>query len=126
LNRGYASAQAVIVTQETLTQRELARWLLATEIGDSPMLDSAELTELVDAAERVCQKLCQRGAPLVTATGFQALMTRALRRGAGEFAFLAGVQVGAASATYLPGLRRDGQQLEPTMLRDALTLVFGG
>lgn len=105
----------------TPAQRDLARWLLAQELGDAPAAEA-----LPDAAERACQKLCQRLARMLTAAGCQALLTRALHLARGEFPFLDGVRAGATADAYLDGLRAKAEGIEPATIHDALTAILAG
>jgi hypothetical protein len=99
-------------------QRNLADWLQAQEAGDR-----LELNALPAATERVCQKLCERLAALVTSVGSRALLTRALYLARIEFPFLQGVQVGTLPNLSLDGLRVSVQGVEATQLRDGLSAL---
>mgnify|MGYP005870018033 CR=1 FL=1 len=79
---------------------DLARRLLAQEAAGrcSP-------PALAEATERACQKLRQRIALLLGQAGFHALLTRALQLAAAEAPFLQGVRVDGEAAGPLPGLR---------------------
>ena len=107
------------MTAVTPAQRDLARWLLEEEMGDL-----REPEALLDAAERACQKLCQRLARLVTVVGYQALLARALHLARGEFPFLDGVRGGATEDACFDGLRAKTEGIDPAMLRAALTTVL--
>ncbi|MGI9145941.1 MAG: hypothetical protein ACR2IK_05250 [Chloroflexota bacterium] len=109
------------MTAATPAQRDLARWLLMQELRDSQ-----EAEALPDAAERACQKLCRRVARLVTTAGCKALLARALHLATAEFPFLAGVEANPAPDTYLEGLPARAERVEPSTMRDALTLVLAG
>lgn len=87
------------MTVATPAQRDLARWILIHEMSDGP-----EAEALVDAFERTCQKLCRRLARIVTVSGSQVLLARALRLGQGEFSFLNEVRAGDSTETCLEGL----------------------
>lgn len=105
----------------TPEQVDLARWLLAREIGHA-----SEPEALPDAAERACHKLFQRLARLVTMSGCQALLARALHLAQTEYLFLDGVRAGTIEDTCLDGLRETAAGLEPSSLRAALTAVLAG
>ncbi|MGD9892654.1 MAG: hypothetical protein AB7R89_13470 [Dehalococcoidia bacterium] len=101
----------------TPAQRNLARWLLAQELGTVPEV------ALPDAAERACQKLGRRLTRLVTEVGYQALLARALHLARGEFPVLDEVRAGRLADVCLDGLPARAA-VEPATLREALTAVL--
>jgi hypothetical protein len=103
----------------TPAQRDLALWLLEAEMGDA-----REPEALLDAAERVCQKLCRRLTRLITVIGYQALLARALHLAKGEFPLLDEVRAGATDDACFDGLRAKTKGVDPVMLRAALTTVL--
>lgn len=90
------------------------------------MGNEREPQALLDAAERVCQKLSVRLARLITAPGAQALLARTLHVTTNEFSFLSAVRAGTTSPTCLEGLNEGMQNIEPSQVRDALSAVVAG
>jgi hypothetical protein len=88
------------------------------------MSDGPEAEALVNAFERTCQKLCRRLARIVTVSGSQVLLARALRLAQGEFSFLNDVWAGDSVETCLEGLRPSEADIEPSTIRLGLTLVL--
>lgn len=103
----------------TPAHQELARWILASEMGDRQ-----EPTAVAEAAELACQKLSQRLARLVTVAGGQALLARALHLARPDFPFLEGVRPGSSPESCLEGLREHVQRVEPARAREGLALVL--
>lgn len=86
----------------TPAHQELARWLLAQEMGDR-----TDPRTSVEAVERVTTKLSAGMTLLVSSDGYRALLGRALYLARAEYAVLDGVRVGT-SDVYLEGLRETG------------------
>ncbi|MFN0070911.1 MAG: hypothetical protein ACKVVP_05410 [Chloroflexota bacterium] len=97
---------------------DLARWLLMHEL-DGPESTAA----LPEAAERVCQKLCQRLAALVTVAGSQALLGRAIYLATADSPFLVGVRVGNLQDACLDGLSEHIQAREPGVAAHGLLTI---
>jgi hypothetical protein len=81
------------------TDSDLAGWLLAKETGVD--LDAQRLA---DGAERVCGKLFGRLSRLISSTGCQGILSRALHSACRGFPFLEGVGAGTVPGLYLAGL----------------------
>jgi hypothetical protein len=98
---------------------ELAKWVLAQE-----MSDGGEDLPLPDAAERACQKLLDRLAKLITASGSQALLARALHLSQADFIFLQGIEPGLTPETYLAGLRQSAGGRDPALVARGLATLL--
>jgi hypothetical protein len=105
--------------QTTPAQRDLARRLLAREMG--ARRDPAALPE---ATGRACRKLCERLAKLVTAAGCRALVGRALHLASAESPFLEGVRAGSPPETCLEGLGERVQGVEPAAAEHGLAAIL--
>ncbi|PZR99203.1 MAG: hypothetical protein DLM70_15780 [Chloroflexi bacterium] len=99
--------------------RDLARVLLTMEMGDQ-----TSLAALPAAAERAFQKLCRLLAELVTRTGCQALVARALHLTRFEFPFLAGVRATTNRDVPLEGLQESLGDVEPAHAHEGLVLLL--
>jgi hypothetical protein len=97
----------------------LARWLLARELADAH-----DPGALAAAAERVCHKLAVRLARLITPTGYEALVARALHFTRGQFGFLVAVQVGSGSGPCLVKLAETVQGVDPAEVYDGLAALL--
>jgi hypothetical protein len=106
---------------EFAAQRELAYWLLASELSDM-----SEPGALFDAAERVCGKLSRRMARLITADGYSAILARALHLAMAEFPFLDGVRASGATNACLEGLRELAHTVDAPKIREAVVAVLAG
>jgi hypothetical protein len=95
----HAARHSAGTSRVSVIHADLASWLLAKEIGAE--LDACGQAA---AAERVCQKLSRRLSRLVSPTGSQAILSRALHLARAEFAFLEGVRVGTPPEACLVGL----------------------
>jgi hypothetical protein len=105
--------------QTTVAQRDLARRLLAWELGDVQ-----DPSALPDAAERACRKLCRHLAKLVTMAGSHALLARALHLAKVEFPFLEGVQSCPPPEVCLDGLRERVRGVEPALAQRGLAAIL--
>ena len=103
----------------TPAHRELARWLLAREMGGRD-----EMTDLIAAADTACRKLSRRVARLVTFVACQALLARALHLARRDFSFLEGVRPGPAPDVCLEGLAERVRGVEPAQAREGLATVL--
>ena len=108
------------LSRPNVAHAEVASWLLAKEIGAE-----ADACDQSAAAERVCQKLSQRLARLVSPAGSQAILSRALHLARAEFVFLAGVRAGTPPAAYLVGLSERMTNVEAGEARRGLLAVLG-
>ncbi|HLZ31267.1 MAG TPA: hypothetical protein VKV73_28455 [Chloroflexota bacterium] len=99
---------------------ELAKWLLTRESSD---VDSA--VSVPEAAERVCQKLLERLAKLITPSGCHALLARALHLACEDFRFLRGIQPESTAGTYLGGLMRSAEGTDPGQVHRGLAWLLG-
>ena len=106
---------------ETAAPRELAHWLLTSELSDV-----SEPGALFDAAERVCAKLSRRLARLITADGYSAILARALHLAMAEFPFLDGVRPSSSTNVCLEGLRELAHTTDATRIREAVVAVLAG
>ena len=84
-------------------QRRLAVWLLRRDVNDSDEPDV-----VLGAGERSLQMLCVRLAKLVTASGTQLLLARAIHLAAVENPILLSVRAGMVPGLCLEGLRESG------------------
>jgi hypothetical protein len=84
-------------------QQQLAVWLLRRDVNDSDEPDV-----VLGAAERSLQMLCIRLAKLVTASGCELLLARAIHLAAVENPFLRSVRAGLVPGMCLEGLRESG------------------
>jgi hypothetical protein len=107
------------VATATPAHQDLARWLLAREMGDR-----ADRADPVGAAESACRKLSECVARLVTVVAFQALLARALHLARAEFPSLAGVRPGPSPDACLEGLSERLEGVEPARATEALAAVL--
>jgi hypothetical protein len=105
-------------SRAAMSHANLARWLLERETV-------AEADDPVVAAERVCQKLSPCVSRLVSPTGFQAILSRALHLAAANFPFLVGVRAGMAPAMWLKGLDEHVQDIDAGEAVNAVLAVLG-
>jgi hypothetical protein len=106
----------------TPAQWALGQWILDREF----VAADGEAAALLGAAEQACQKLGRRLAQLITAAGYQALLTRALHLARRDFSVLEGVRVGATTDLCFDGLAALLDGVEPATMRDALTAILAG
>jgi len=99
---------------------ETAQWLLALETRNAE-----DVLGVADAAERACQKFLDRLARLITPSGCQALLSRALYLAQADFQFLAGIDRDLAAAAYLDGLRHRAEGADPRLVHRALAALLG-
>ncbi len=97
---------------------DLANRLLAAEGRLGPNAPG-----VAGPAERVCQKLSRRLSRLVSPTGSQAMLSRALHLTRGEFPFLGGVRAGATPEACLEGLDESMQDVDAATARQGLLAV---
>jgi hypothetical protein len=107
------------VAAATPAHRELARWLLAREMGDR-----RDPAVLVDAAESACRKLSGAVARLATVAASQALLARALHLARAESPFLEGVRPGPSPDVGLEGLAEHLREAEPARAREGVPTVL--
>lgn len=115
-----ARRKRVCVSESISAERQLAHWLLVTE-----MTNSVAPEGLPEAAERVCQKLGMRLARLITLAGFSVLVGRALHLARSEYSFLTAVRAGSPPGQWLEGLSERIQGVESEQARAALTAIVG-
>ena len=102
-----------------VAHHDLAAWALATEMGDG-----RELKDLHMAAERACQKLCQRLSTLVTVEGYRAMLARAMQVAAVEFPFLDESSKGPPTSCLGDIATSNG--IPKATVHDGLTAVLAG
>ena len=100
-------------------QRQVALWVLRQESNDADGADSMQA-----ALERSCQKLCVRLAKLVTATGSQALLARAIRLAAADAPFVGGLRAGVVPAACLEGVHDATRGVPPELAQTGLVAVI--
>lgn len=79
-----------------------------------------EVPELVDALQRVCEKLHEQVGPFVGAEGFRVLLARALHLATSEHSFFQRVEVASQSEACLEGLHQNVQGLDPSEVRHGI------
>lgn len=99
---------------------ERARWLLAREMGDAQ-----DALRIAEAAERTCQKLLDRLAKVITPSGCQALLSRALRLARADFRFLSETEPGHTAGAYLEGLRKRAEGVDQGQVDRGLAALLG-
>jgi hypothetical protein len=99
---------------------EMAQWLLARE-----MSDARDMLGVSEAAERACRKLLDRLARLITPSGCQALLSRALHLAQADFRFLRGIQPKVTAGTYLEGLSESAEGTDPGQVHRGLVSLLG-
>jgi hypothetical protein len=100
-------------------RRDLASWLVANEIGTETSGDAA-----LAAAERVGAKLSHGLSRTISATGSQALVSRALHLAQAEFPFLQGIRAGLAPGMCFEGLTEVARDLAPGEAASGLLAVL--
>lgn len=95
---------------------DFARRLLLHEARSTP--------DHVDAMERVCLALHGRFAPLVSSAGFDALIRRAIKLAARDFAFLAAVNPPTGAPCSGDGFRQAVQGRQSTETTAAVTAIL--
>lgn len=129
VDRHLVAAPAVALPERRLQPRlvgpaqehlDTAAWLLARE-----MSDAREMLAEADAAERVCQKLLDRLARLITQSGCQALLARAMHLAQADFRFLRGIQPIPMAGTYVEGLRESAEDTDPGQVHRGLATLLG-
>jgi hypothetical protein len=100
-------------------QRRLAVWLLRRDVNDSDEPDV-----VLGAAERSLQMLCMRLAKLVTASGCQLLLARAIHLAAVENPILRSVSAGMVPGVCLEGLRESGPGVALEQMEAGLVAVM--
>ncbi len=97
---------------------DFAQRLLLHEAGKSPRPD-----DLAGAMEQGCRALHSRLAPLVGATGFDAIIRQAVRLATGDFPFLSAVEPPITNCA-VDGFRQSAEGREPKEVGDALTAIL--
>jgi len=105
---------------EITDQRTLARWMLAAEMRDHQGPEAP-----AEGAESACSKLCRRLALLVTVSGGQRLLARALHLARSQFPFLGEIRVGTTPDTCLSGLKDSLCGVDPEEAREGLVVMLG-
>jgi hypothetical protein len=77
-----------------------------------------------EAAEQVCQKLSRRLSRLVSPSGSQAILSRALHVAQADFPFLTGVRAGSAPGACLEQLNERLAGVDPEQVLDGLLAVL--
>jgi len=104
----------------TPSQVAMARWLLTSQTGEG-----GRLLETPEAAERVLRLLSRRLADLITTTGSEALLSRAVHVAAPNYPFLqrvAGVRSDEALAVRL---RESASGVDPGQVPAGFLAVLG-
>ena len=104
-----------------VAHHDLAAWALATEMGDG-----RELKDLHMAAERACEKLCERLSTLVTVEGYRAMLARAMQVAAVEFPFLDESSKGPSTSSPCLGDIATSNGIPKATVHDGLTAVLAG
>lgn len=101
---------------------DLARRLLAHEVGSRPNLDAS-----AEAIERIHDKLGGRMNILVGQLGFAALVSRALHLARREHPILTGISIDVQSGSGLQGMREFAQanDADPATATTALVAIVG-
>ena len=107
------------MTQVPASLTDFARRLLLHEAGDR-----RSARDLVDAMERGTLGLHGQLAPLLSSTGFDALVGRAVKLAARDFAFLAAVTTTTPRSGSLDGLRQAAESREPQEVEAALVAIL--
>lgn len=107
------------MNEPTQAHRELARWLLAQELGDAENPVSVDV-----AADRACGKLFQQLSPLVGVAGYQALLGRALFLCRVELPFLDGLRPGTEPGSFLGELRASTVCLDSASVQGGVIVVL--
>jgi hypothetical protein len=107
------------MTQVPASLTEFTRRLLAHEAGNR-----RSARDLVDAMERATLGLHGQLAPLLSSTGFDALIGRAVKLAARDFAFLAAVTTTTPRSSSLDGLRRAAESRDPQEVEAALVAIL--
>jgi hypothetical protein len=105
------------MTQVPASLTDFARRLLLHQAGDR-----RSARDLVDAMERGSLSLHRQLAPLLSSTGFDALIGRAVKLAARDFPFLAAVTTPKSGS--LDGLRQAAEPLEPQEVERALVAIL--
>jgi hypothetical protein len=108
------------MTTATLSQRTLARWLLASEPGTGDGSDSA-----LGAAATVFDKLSHRLSLMVTLRGSEALLRRAVRQSRAEFPFLDRITAASPAGSLIARLCEATTTVEPDQAHEGLATVLG-
>ena len=107
----------------TAVHRALAGWILEQESGSA-----ASPEALQDAAESACEKLTQSFAPVVTGSGMDSVIGRALHLARPQFPLLEGVtarNMRTADGPCLQGLLSSLQGVDPAEAMKAIVAVLG-
>jgi hypothetical protein len=107
------------MTQVPASLTDFARRLLLHEAGDR-----RSASDLVGAIERGCLGLQGQLAPLLSSTGFDALVGRAIKLAARDFTFLAAVTTMTPRSCSLDGLRQAVEPREPQEVEAALVAIL--
>ena len=108
------------MTTVNSAQLTLARWLLATELGTYDGSDPA-----LGAAATVFDKLSQRLSLLITLTGSEALLRRAVRLSRPEFPFLDRIEPVSLAGSLIARLCNAATTAQPDQAHEGLVTVLG-
>jgi hypothetical protein len=108
------------MTTATPSQRTLARWLLASEPGTAEGSASG-----LDAAATVFDKVNYRLSQLITPTGSEAVLRRAVRLSRVEFPVLDRVDAVTPAGSVVARLCEAATTVEPDQAHEGLVSVLG-
>lgn len=98
---------------------DFARRLLRHEAQSGGHAD-----EIAVGFERACRALHERLAPLISSSGFHALLARAFKLAARDAPFLAGVRISTNGDCALSGLDGGIEKRDPAEIADGLTAAL--
>lgn len=99
---------------------EMAQWLLARE-----MRESTAILTVPEAAERAFRKLLDHLARLITPSGCQALLLRALHLTQSDFRFLRATGPGLTTGAYFHALGKRAEGTDPEQVQRGLAALLG-
>jgi hypothetical protein len=104
----------------TASHLAIAEWLLAKETGaESAVPEGAEV------ARRVCEKLNQRVAELITPTASEALLSRAIHLTRSDFPFLGCGHPGHTPEAFIVCLAESAAAVESNLALEGFAALFG-
>jgi hypothetical protein len=84
----------------------------------------ADANDVIEVANTVFASYCTALAPLITTLGAQAFLTRAVRRAAKDYPFLASLQTRSRGVSPLDGLSQAADGVDTLVVQDACISVL--